>query len=273
MECRINEKRVYYKDYGEGIPLLCLHGYAVEHKVLSHRLEPIFEAMPGYRRIYPDLPGMGRSSVSDAIQNADDMLDFLLEFIDQTIGSQEFLLAGESYGGYLALGLLKEIPQRLKGLLLVAPCVIPDSADRQLPPRQAVEKDKAFIEEIIGGDIADYLETAVVISGQTYRRYAEEILPGLKMSNKEFVEHYRDTGYAFSFNEQLKELHFDKPACMITGKQDHIVGYEDQWMFNKNFPRASFFLMDGAGHNLQLERPELFRAIVADWISRTEYRE
>jgi len=45
---------------------------------------------------------MGRSSSADWITNADIMLEVLISFIEKVIPNEKFLLAGESYGGYLS---------------------------------------------------------------------------------------------------------------------------------------------------------------------------
>jgi hypothetical protein len=52
------------------------------------------------------------------------------------------------------------------------------------------------------------------------------------------------------------------------GKQDSIVGYSDFGDFLKNYPRASFVVLDNAGHNLQIEQPELFYCLTKEWLER-----
>jgi len=73
-------------------------------------MEPVFKEKTAYKRIYFDLPGMGKTRAADWIANSDVMLDIVLEFIDHIIPGENFLLAGESYGGYLSRGILKKIP-------------------------------------------------------------------------------------------------------------------------------------------------------------------
>jgi pimeloyl-ACP methyl ester carboxylesterase len=55
---------------------------------------------------------------------------------------------------------------------------------------------------------------------------------------------------------------------MIMGRQDSAVGYRDHWQLIENFPRASFVILDKAGHNLQIEQEKLFRELVKEWLSR-----
>lgn len=47
----------------------------------------------------------------------------LITFIE-IISTEKFLLVGESYGGYLAKGILAKMFERVSGLLLVCPVVV-----------------------------------------------------------------------------------------------------------------------------------------------------
>src|SRR5207244_216175 len=44
-----------------GRPVLCLHGFGMDRTVMAAALEPVLAHRPGWRRIYPDLPGHGES--------------------------------------------------------------------------------------------------------------------------------------------------------------------------------------------------------------------
>ena len=57
---------------------------------------------------------------------------------------------------------------------------------------------------------------------------------------------------------------------MITGRQDHIVGYGDQLRRFAGWPRCTLAVLDRAGHNLHLEQPALFEALVTEWLDRVE---
>ena len=94
MECIIGDLSVYYDVMGSGRPILMIHGYTVDHRLMSGCMEPVFRGRDGYRRIYVDLPGMGKTRSGKAITNSGAMLDVLLQFIDKVIPDECFLLAG-----------------------------------------------------------------------------------------------------------------------------------------------------------------------------------
>lgn len=57
---------------------------------------------------------------------------------------------------------------------------------------------------------------------------------------------------------------------MLVGRQDHGVGCRDAWRILENYPRATFAVLDRAGHALQIEQPRLFDALVEEWLDRVE---
>ncbi len=54
----------------------------------------------------------------------------------------------------------------------------------------------------------------------------------------------------------------------MTGRQDSTVGYARAWELLERYPRATFAVLDGAGHALPHEQPELLRALVTEWLDR-----
>ena len=52
-------------EHGSGLPLLALHGFPVDHRLMTGCLEPVFRPDDAIRRIYPDLPGLGASPGDD----------------------------------------------------------------------------------------------------------------------------------------------------------------------------------------------------------------
>jgi pimeloyl-ACP methyl ester carboxylesterase len=56
----------------------------------------------------------------------------------------------------------------------------------------------------------------------------------------------------------------------VTGRQDSTVGYAAAWDLLEHYPRATFAVLDRAGHALPHEQPELLRALVTEWLARVE---
>ena len=96
---------INYEMAGEGKPVVILHGLGCNLELMRACLEPIFSANPQYKRIYIDLPGMGKSESVMDYASGDKMLEALTGLVNQIV-HENFLLMGESYGGYLARGIL-----------------------------------------------------------------------------------------------------------------------------------------------------------------------
>jgi pimeloyl-ACP methyl ester carboxylesterase len=75
--------------------------------------------------------------------------------------------------------------------------------------------------------------------------------------------------YAFSFEDALT-ARIEAPALVVAGRQDSIVGYRDAWPLLEHLPRATFAVLDRAGHALEDEQAALFSALVNEWLDRVE---
>ena len=84
-KCQVRDISIHYIEIGEGKPILFIHGWSPDHRMMRGCFEPIFSEKKGYRRIYLDLPGMGQTPVKSWIQNSDDILEILCEFIHHVI--------------------------------------------------------------------------------------------------------------------------------------------------------------------------------------------
>lgn len=258
---------LYYETYGEGIPFLIIHGWGVNHYIMSGRMEPVFEKSNyGIKRIYIDLPGMGQSKASSGIKRSDDMLDVLLEFIDLMIPNQKFILAGESYGGYLSRAVIQKRSKQILGLLLLCPLVYPGYRKGEVPPLRVIEKDSEFLESIDKMERAFFENITIVQNREVWEKYKSDILD-VMINDDHFLNDILDGAFSYDI-DKLEEV-FDKPCLILTGRQDTEVGYKDQFKLLDNYPRASFVVLDKAGHNLQIEQEALFGCLLCEWLDRT----
>lgn len=269
MECELENISVYYEAYGEGRPFISLHGFSPDHRLMTGCMEPIFKHRSGWKRIYPDLPGMGKTPGKEWITNSDQMLDIVLDLIDQVIPGQRFVLAGESYGGYLARGIIYRRPALVDGLLLICPMIIPDHAKRSVPPQVTLVKDPELLSSLEPGDREEFESFAVVQSQRIWERTRDEVIAGISIADEDFLTRLQTRGYPFSFDVDAAPP-FEKPALILVGRQDAMVGYRDAWDIIEKYPRGTFAVLDRAGHNLQIEQETLFNALVNEWLDRVE---
>src|SRR3954452_3385231 len=103
--------------------LVLLHGFTPDHRLMTGAFEPILADRIEWRRIYLDLPGMGLTKAPEHIASTDDVYSVVRATIDELVPGQ-YAVAGESYGGYLARGLVAEHGQRVTGMALVCPMLV-----------------------------------------------------------------------------------------------------------------------------------------------------
>jgi pimeloyl-ACP methyl ester carboxylesterase len=60
----------------------------------------------------------------------------------------------------------------------------------------------------------------------------------------------------------------DCPTLVVAGRQDTTVGFAAALALAADYPRATFAVLDRAGHALPHEQPDLLTALVTDWLGR-----
>jgi pimeloyl-ACP methyl ester carboxylesterase len=259
---------MYYESIGSGLPIMMIHGRGPDHRSLKGCMEPCFQGDDGaFRRIYFDLPGLGRTPGNAWVSSGAKVLELILEFIEHLIPKQPFLIVGNSHGGYLARGVIKHKQDLVQGVLLLCPSS-GKMKKAQRPPHCIREKDPS-LEQHLSEEERSYFEPIIVRqTQQVWMRFKEDILPGLQIADQTFIKnHWGKKGAAYNFEVDL-DRPFEHPALILMGKQDSVVGYSDTWEFLAEYPRASFVVLDNAGHALQIEQPELFHGLTKGWLQR-----
>jgi pimeloyl-ACP methyl ester carboxylesterase len=268
MECRLERTSVHYEARGEGRPLLTLHGFTLDHRVMVEALEPVFRNRAGWRRLYPDLPGMGQSEAPDWIATQDEMLEVLVELVDRLMPGERFSVVGLSWGGFLAQGLVHRLANRMDGLCLIVPSMGP-AETRELPPGRALHAEPIDFGDTSAEDVASFRGMAVVQTQEQFEIWKRTILPAVRAADANLGARLR-RNYAFSFDPAVLARPFEKPALFVHGRQDNDCGYRDAWKVIESYPRATYAVLDRAGHCLDSEAPRLLEALVHDWLDRIE---
>lgn len=268
MEALVKSIPVYYEEYGTGIPLLMLHGGPADHRQMVGDMEPLFQNRSGWRRIYPDLPGMGKTPAPEWLTNQDQVLEIVIEFMQTVAPNQRFVVAGLSYGGYLARGLVYRQGAVIDGVLLTAPPIETDPTKQQLPLRQVFDENPQFL-AALAPEEKPYLHLFVVQSFEVLEWIRTYSIPGALAADFAFWNKLWEH-VAFSFPVDQLTTPFPAPTLILTGRQDSNCGYQEAWSILENYPRATFAVLDRAGHFLFIEQQTLFRALTSEWLNRVE---
>jgi len=265
----IREYDLYHMSVGDGVPVVAIHGFGIDHHVMFYSHEPVFRHRKGYRRIYFDLPGMGRSR-GGMPANSDAMLQVVQDFIDSVIPGEDFLLTGASYGAYLARGIVHRWPKRVLGLMMPVPLIEAERRKRTLPPRTIIKRDQEFLESLQREDREEFVSTATVQDETVWKRYKKAVMPGVRAVDQGCLAEFQAKGYSFSFDVDDMQEPFPAPTLMLMGRQDTAVGFIDSLRIVENFPRGSVVILDRASHALEVEQYALFNALMSEWLDRVE---
>lgn len=254
MEARSGDTTVHYVEHGDGPPVLVLHGAGVDHRESEACFEPAFADASGYRRIYPDLPGMGRTAAPETLRSADDVLYTLLGFADEVTGDVPYLLVGHSAGGYYAQAMAAKQPTRVAGLALVCPL---------LPGVHDVPEHRVAVGS---GDIGDdgFRNYFVVQTAEMLERYERYVAPAAQLTDWAALGRIGER-WELSVGDLPP---YPGPTVVVAGRLDSSVGYAGAVELLDHYPHASLAVIDGVGHALPHERPEPLRALLADWLVR-----
>lgn len=255
---------VAYEEVGAGRPVVFLHGMPSSRAQMLHYFEPIFSPREGWRRIYPDLPGMGDTSGPESVSSQDDMLTVVGEFIEQVAPDERVLLVGASYGAYLALGFAYRWGDRLRGLMLSEP-MVKTRAHREVPEHEIMVEDLELLSEL-EPDEQFWTQVAVVQSRQHLDDFRAAIKPGFAAADQQFLGRLAERSeYTFDLRSAPP---LTAPTLVVTGRQDSVTGYRDFWELIELFPHATLAVLDRAGHGVASEQPSLYRALVDEFLDR-----
>lgn len=254
---------VHYAEYGTGTPVLSLHGAGVDHREIAGALEPVFRKVSGFRRLYPDLPGMGRTPAPETITSNDDVLDIVLGLIDSTIGDEAFLVLGHSYGGYLARAIAHQRPKRVLGLGLFCPV---GAHTTHVPGHEVLVSSADLTDEPSPELDASYRGYFVVQTAETLSRFQQFVAPSASLVDESSLTRIFSQWELRDRPEAAQT--FPHPVLILAGREDATAGYAGPWDLLEHYPRSTFAVLDRAGHALLHEQPEITQSLVVEWLAR-----
>jgi pimeloyl-ACP methyl ester carboxylesterase len=218
-------------------PVVFIHGAGGTHQHWLYQVRDMPRA-PSYA---PDLPGHGQSSgpSRDTIQA---YADWLVAFLDAA-GLDQAVLAGHSMGGPISLTVAKQHPDRVAGLALVS-----TGARLRVAPAllEAIRHD---FQAAIGlmGEWAYGPEAPAEMVRQGQRQMAAtdpEVLYG------DFV-----ACDGFDMMDGLGAI--AAPTLVLCGTQDRMSPAKYSTYLRDHIRGATLRLVEGAGHMLMIEKPEV----------------
>jgi pimeloyl-ACP methyl ester carboxylesterase len=235
----VNDIQMYYAVYGQGEPVLLIHGGLGNADVWGFQVPALAEA---HKVIVADSRGHGRSTRSARPFGYQLMADDYLALLDH-LGLDQVALVGWSDGGIIGLDIAIRHPERLSRLFAFAANYTPEGV------KASVADDPTF---------NAYIERA----GKEYAR-----LSPTPDEFDAFVEQISQM-WATEPNytrEQLKAI--TVPTVIFDGDHDEAIEPAHTAEMAELIPGAKLVIMKDASHFAMWQQPDAFNATVLDFLA------
>jgi pimeloyl-ACP methyl ester carboxylesterase len=238
----VNGAEIYYEIFGEGEPLLLIHGGAA---TIESWFFQIPEFAGKFKLIVPDARGHGRSRDVEGPIDFKNMAADFAALLDH-LGIPEAMVVGWSDGGVTGLQMAIDRPD------LISKVVTLGAHSR---PEGMTDQFKAEIE------------------GATPENFPAILSEGYKALSPDGPEHWpvvfgklRDMWLTLPnfTEEELKSI--DCPVLLLVGEQD-IVRPEESDRLTQIIPDARLVTIEGASHYSPVEVPDVVNGIITEFLT------
>ena len=243
----INGTTIHYEIGGKGSPVVLLHGIGSNSRSWRRQLAGLSS---NFQVIAWDAPGYGGSSDPSGKPSMRYYADCLRGLVDSLRISRLFLL-GHSTGGVVAQEFYRAYPEYVRALIL--------ADTRYLGSKSPLDQRMKSIRSMTPAALARQ-RAPRLLTGAAPRELIDEVTNIMSM--------IRPAGYEFAAialsesdtRDVLKNLRV--PTLLIWGAQDEITPLWDELPAG-----ARLKVIPGAGHLCYIEQPDLFNAIVREFLS------
>ncbi len=270
--------QLHYRAWGEGIPalpILMLHGHPGNADCMAVFAEAVAGMHPC---VAPDLRGYGRSQVADPFVMGDHLQD--LELLLNRLGWQECLVLGWSLGGILALELALRLPERVKGLVLVATAACPRSDH---PPTDLWDQVNTGIASLLNwawpgwdwnietfGRRSLYRYLIQQHTPTAYRYLAQSALPAYLHTSQQANQALR-TALRQGYNREGELHRICIPVLLMAAEQDRHITLSSSAATAQALPKCTWIAYPNTAHLFPWEIPDQMGQDLRQWLSAQDY--
>lgn len=250
MLIRVGDLDTHFTVWGEGRPVILLHGWGTS----AESLGAVAKALEDRFRVYAlDLPGFGWTPSAATAWGTWAYASFVASFMD-CVGIPVASLVGHSFGGRITLTLAAQWPDRVRSLVLVASAGIrPRRGPLYRMKVGAAKLAKRLFLLPIWGRLGEH------VVAELYRRIGSR--------------DYRSAGPLRAtlvkvVGEDLRGVLplIRAPALIIWGDRDQEVPFSSIQIIARGIQGSRLEVFEGAGHFPFVDRPDRFGQLVREFL-------
>ena len=256
---KIDNLEIAYTDTGSGRPVVLIHGYPFNRSLWNEQVDVLSK---DHRVIVPDLRGFGESEAPDAPATMNRMGQDVAQLLDH-LKIARATIAGLSMGGYVALAFYKQMPERVRALILADTRAQGDTEEAKHTRLQQAEK--ALSEGMAG--IADAMLPKLLTPETVSKR------PEIVKRVRDMMLKTRPEGAAAALrgmaerDDQTSLLpKISVPTLILVGADDAITPVADSEKMNQAIAGSTLVVLENAGHVSNLERTEQFNEALLEFL-------
>lgn len=280
-----NKANVHYRDQGNpnGKIIVMVHGGFGS----LHNWEGWVEALKKeYRLISMDLLGHGLTGdYPDNLYTRHAQRDMINQLLNK-LKVDKYIIAGNSFGGGIALEVALAYPEQIEGLILVDSEGVPNSEDGYdaslFTDAEAVSPEDPNFTKV------SFLESlgAKFINAKTIKSVLESMFSNKELLTDEYVDHFARI-LRYEGNREAQLLMFSQglslvaqhpedlkprlheiscPTLVMAGADDTLVPMFVSNSFNELITDSELVVIENAGHMPMIEQPQISAKAVRDFI-------
>jgi pimeloyl-ACP methyl ester carboxylesterase len=255
----------HYLSGGNGPPVILVHGTGAGVFDWKLTVGPLSE----YFSVYAlDMVGYGHSDKPKTKYTLDYYVDFLEHFMD-ALQLNHCSLVGQCFGGATALGLAIKSPERIEKLIIAGSPFLGKTVSIEIISRLPFFLVKLFSRASrrtvrLGFKVSVY-DSGFVTNQMVEEAYQLRSMPGATYTRAATYKNNPGVGgQRHFFHDEL--AHVTVPTLIIWGRNDRYFPVAHAQAAHKLIKNSQLCIMEKCGHIPQLEKPDEFRRIVADFL-------
>ncbi|WP_026933899.1 alpha/beta fold hydrolase [Christiangramia echinicola] len=260
---------LFYEDYGEGKPVILIHGWPLSHRMWEYQINEIVEA--GFRCIAYDRRGFGDSDKPWTNYDYDSLANDLNDIITE-LGLSEVTIVGFSMGGgEVARYIGKYGTANISKAALISavpPFMLktddnPDGLEKETFEgfKKEIKKDRPAFLKGFGKQFVNFDKVGDRISEEMADYYWAVACKASPNATLECIESF---GYT-DFRKDLEK--FDVPTLVVHGDADEIVPIEISGKKSADLiPDNEYHVIEEAPHGLVLTHTAEFNKILLEFL-------